>query len=184
SDATITVNLSSDSTSAFAFRDVADSTTITSVTIASGSSSASFKYIDPKAGTPTITAAKSGLTSATQLETVTAGAFVKLQLLVPGETAAPGTVTGKTGAPTARTAGLAFNVTVNAVDANWNVVSSTHTAGITSSDSSATLPANGALSAGTRTVSVTLRTVGSQTVTATDIPDGTKTANSSAPITV
>src|SRR5439155_22808885 len=41
-----------------------------------------------------------------------------------------------------------------------------------------------ALSAGTRTVSVTLRTVGSQTVTATDITDGTKTANTSAPITV
>src|SRR5881394_2830906 len=99
-DATITVNLSSDSTGTYVFRDTADTTTISSVTIASGSSTASFKYNDPKAGTPTITAAKSGLTSATQLETVTAGAFVKLQLLVPGETAAPGTPTGKTGSAT------------------------------------------------------------------------------------
>src|SRR5204862_1198779 len=130
---------------------VAATTTITSVTIVSGASSASFKYNDPKAGTPTITAASSGLSSATQLETVTVGAFVKLQLLVPGETAAPGTATGKTGTATARTSGLAFNATVNAVDANWNLVSSTHTVGITSSDSSATLPANAALSAGTKT---------------------------------
>src|SRR5205814_130868 len=110
-----------------------------------------------KAGTPTITAARSGLTSATQPETVSAGAFVKLQLLVPGETAAPGTLTGKSGTPTAQGAGTAFNATVNAVDANWNLVSSTHSVGITSIDSNATLPANGTLLAGTRTVSVTLK---------------------------
>src|SRR5213076_709914 len=152
---------------------------------ASGSSSASFKYNDPKAGTPTITAAKSGLTSATQLETVTAGAFVKLQVLVPGETAAPGSATGKSGTPTTQVSGTAFNVTANAVDANWNLISSsTHTVGITSSDSNATLPANAALSAGTKTFSVTLKTAGSQTVTATDITDGTKTANTSSAMTV
>ena len=70
---------------------------------------------------------------------------------MPGETAAPGTATGKTGTPSARTAGTAFNVTVNAVDANWNLVSSvTDTVGITSSDANATLPANIALAAGTR----------------------------------
>src|SRR6185436_552517 len=66
--------------------------------------------------------------------TVNAGAFVKLQLLVPGETAAPGSATGKTGTPTAQSSGAAFNVTVNAVDANWNVASSTHTVGITTTD--------------------------------------------------
>src|SRR6185503_7480016 len=69
-------------------------------------------------------------------------------------------------------------------DAAWNLISSTHTVGITASDSAAVLPANGALVAGTRTVSVTLKTVGSQTVTATDITDGTKTANTSPAITV
>ncbi len=116
--------------------------------------------------------------------TVSAGAFVKLQLLVPGETAAPGSATGKSGTPAAQTSGTAFNVTANAVDANWNLVSSTHTVGITSSDSNATLPANAALSAGTRTASVTLKTTGSQTVTASDITDGTKTANTSPAITV
>src|SRR2546430_505374 len=103
---------------------------------------------------------------------------------MPGETAAPGTATGKTGALTAQTAGAAFNVTVNAVDANWNLVSSTHTVGITSSDANAALPANAALVAGTRNFSVTLKTAGSWTVTATDITDGTKTANTSPAIAI
>jgi hypothetical protein len=69
---------------------------------------------------------------------------------------------GKTGTPAARTAGSAFNVTVNAVDANWNVVSSTDTVAITSSDANATLPANAALVAGTQTFSVTLKTGGTK----------------------
>ena len=97
---------------------------------------------------------------------VSPGPFAKLQLLVPGETAAPGSASGKTGTPSARTAGTAFTVTVNAVDANWNQVNTvTNTAGITSSDANATLPANAALVAGTQTFSVTLKTTGSATVT-------------------
>jgi hypothetical protein len=115
--------------------------------------------------------------------TVVAG-FTRLQLLVPGERAAPGTPSGKTGTPTAQVAGTPFTVTVNAVDANWNVVSSTHTVGITSSDPNAALPANAALVAGTKTFSVTLKTAGSRTVTATDLSDGTKTASTSPAITV
>ena len=110
--------------------------------------------------------------------------FVKMQLLVPGETAAPGTASGKTGTPTAQTAGTAFTVTVRAVDANWNLVSSTHTVAISSSDTNATLPANAALVAGSQTFSVTLNTAGTATVTATNITDGTKTPNTSPSITV
>src|SRR5262249_61486153 len=83
--------------------------------------------------------------------TVNAGAFAKLQLLVPGETAAAGTASGKTGAPNLQTATIAFNVTVNAVDANWNLTSSvSDNVGITASDTTATLPANAALAAGGR----------------------------------
>src|SRR5205807_7944732 len=52
--------------------------------------------------------------------TVNPGVFTKLQLLAPGETAAPGSTTGKVGTPASATAGLPFSVTVNAVDANWN----------------------------------------------------------------
>jgi hypothetical protein len=116
--------------------------------------------------------------------TVVAATFTKLQVLVPGEVAAPGTASGKTGTPTAQTAGSPFTVTVNAVNASWNVVSSTHTVGITASDANATLPANAHLVAGTRTFSVTLNTAGSWTVTATDVTDGSKTANTSAAIPV
>src|SRR5205814_1259086 len=117
--------------------------------------------------------------------TVNAGAFVKLQLLVPGETAAPGTATGKTGAPTARTAGTAFTVTVNAVDANWNLVAAiTDTVNIATTDANATLPADTALVAGSQSLSVTFETVGSQTLTASDVTDVTESPNTSSSITL
>src|SRR5260221_12996 len=80
-------------------------------------------------------------------------------MLMPGEAAAPGTVRGKRGSPTTQTAGRSTVVTVNAVDANWNLVSSTHTIAITSSDVNAGLPANAALVAGSQTFSVTFKTV-------------------------
>jgi hypothetical protein len=97
------------------------------------------------------------------------GAYVKLQLLLPGETAAPVTVSGKTGTPTTPIAGTAFNVIVNAVDANWNLTASTNTIAITASNANVTLPANAALVAGTKTFAVTLKTAGTaQTITATD----------------
>src|SRR5256886_14446280 len=116
--------------------------------------------------------------------TVNAGAMTKLQLLVRGETAAPGTASGKTGTPSAQSAATAYNVTVNAVDANWNLISSTLTVGITTADANDTHPANASLSAGTATFAVTFKSAGSWTITATDITDGTKTANSSPSITV
>src|SRR5205823_7969548 len=98
----------------------------------------------------TINFTSTGLTGATSsLIAISPGAFTKLQLLVPGETAAPGSATGKTGTPSAQLSYIPFNLTVNAVDANWNLVNTvTHTVGISSSDSGAILPANAALVAG------------------------------------
>ena len=96
------------------------------------------------AGASTVTAtdqtdgAKSANTSPST--TINAGAFSKLQILLPGETANPGSASGKTGSPSAQTAGSSFNVTVNAVDANWNVVNTNDTVHITSSDANAVLP--------------------------------------------
>src|SRR5207247_9255146 len=95
--------------------------------------------------------------------TASAGAFAKLQLLMPGETAAPGTATGKTGSPSPRTAGTAFNVTVNAVDANWNLISTNDTVHLTASDTNAILPANAALSAGMASMRLPFKTAGSAT---------------------
>src|SRR5207244_8351511 len=117
------------------------------------------------AGSRTLTASDithSGITANTSPAiTLNAGAFAKLQVLAPGETAAPGTSSGKTGAATAQTAGTAFNVTVNAVDANWNAISTNDTAHLTSSDNNASLPVDAALVGGAQTLSVTLKTSGS-----------------------
>src|SRR5207247_6219923 len=97
---------------------------------------------------------------------VTAGTFAKLQLLVPGETAAPGATSGKTGTASNEQGGTVFTVTVNAVDANWNLINTvTDTVGITSSDGSASLPVNAALSSATRTFNLTLTTRRTQTLT-------------------
>jgi hypothetical protein len=49
---------------------------------------------------------------------VNVGSLLQLQVLLPGETAAAGTATGKTGTPSGQTNGTAFNVTINAVDTN------------------------------------------------------------------
>src|SRR5262249_36844051 len=115
---------------------------------------------------------------------VSVGAFAKLQVLAPGETTAPGTATGKTGTPTAQTAAAAFTVTVNAVDANWNLINTNDTVAITSSDANAALPANAALVSGSKIFSVTLKTAGSATVTASNVTHSAITANTSPSITV
>jgi len=78
-----TVNLSSNSTGTHEFSATQNGTAVTSVPIASGSSTASFYYGDEKAGSPTLSAAASGLTGATQPETVTPAAASKLVFSTP-----------------------------------------------------------------------------------------------------
>jgi hypothetical protein len=110
-----------------------------------------------------------------------AGPFTQLQVLLPGETAAPGTASGKTGSPKAQTAGVPFFVTVNACDATWNTVPSvTHSIRILSSDASASLPAAAQLVAGTGTYLVILNADGNFSIYAHDqsdvtVPDGVST---------
>jgi hypothetical protein len=113
----------------------------------------------------------SGLSSGlSSVFTVSPAPFAKMQLLVPGETPAPGTTSGKTGTPSAQVTDAPFNVTVNAVDTNWNVISTvTDIVGITSSDANATLPANAALAGGTSTLPFTFYTAGSQTITVSNL---------------
>jgi hypothetical protein len=84
-------------------------------------------------------------------------------------------------APAAATASVAFNFTVTAFDPYGNVATGYGgTAPFTSSDGAATLPADSALTSGTGTFSATLRTVGSQTLTATDTADGSVTGTCNA----
>jgi len=111
--------------------------------------------------------------------------YTRLQVLLPGETAAPGTASGKTGTPQAQAVGVPFDVTVNAVDERFYVISSvTDMIHITSSDGTATLPADAALFGGTGTYSVTINAAGAATVTATDASDSTKAPKTSSSVTV
>src|SRR5206468_4721818 len=125
------------------------------------------------AGSATLTAAdNSNISIASNTSpsiAVNPALFAKLQLLVPGETATPGTPAGKSGAPNSQTAGAAYSVTVNAVDANWNLINTNDTVAISSTDTNAALPGNAALVSGSKSLSVTLKTAGSATLTASDV---------------
>jgi Big-like domain-containing protein/flagellar hook capping protein FlgD len=107
-----------------------------------------------------------------------AGPFSRLQILLPGETAAPGTASGKTGTPSNQTANIPFNITVRSCDSQWNLVNTvTDAVQILSTDASASLPASAQLQAGTRTFTVTLNSAGNFSFQAHDqsditIPDG------------
>jgi hypothetical protein len=105
--------------------------------------------------------------------------YTKLQVLMPGETAAPGTTTGKTGTPDAQTVGVPFDITVNAVDDTWHKISlaANDNIAITTTDDTATVPADAALVGGSKTFSVTFWQTGKFTVTATDTADTSKKAN-------
>ena len=82
-------------------------------------------------------------------------------------------------APGTATLGTAFNMTVTALDATNAVVTSyAGTVHFTSSDTAAVLPANSTLTNGVGIFSVTLKTAGSQTITATDTVTGTITGTS------
>ena len=84
-------------------------------------------------------------------------------------------------APASALANAAFNITVQAQDAN-NAPTNQYSGTIhfTSSDGAAVLPANSLLTNGVGTFSVTLKTGGNQTVTLTDTITSTITGTSSA----
>jgi subtilisin-like proprotein convertase family protein len=88
-----------------------------------------------------------------------------------------------TNVPTSAPANDPFTFTVTAKDAFGNLADGYGgTVRITSSDPRATLPANATLAAGVGSFTVTPRTVGGQTITASDATTGTPTAT--APVTV
>ncbi|MGE5176759.1 MAG: Ig-like domain-containing protein [Hyphomicrobiales bacterium] len=113
-----------------------------------------------------------------------AGPYTRLQVLLPGESAAPGTGSGKTGTPLAQVAGMPFTVTVNACDASWNVVTNvSNSISIDATDASATLPSPGQLVSGTKTYTITLNAAGTFTIFAHDETDNTIPDGSSASVT-
>ncbi|GAA2002165.1 hypothetical protein JL107_01780 [Nakamurella flavida] len=76
--AAITITLSSSSTGTTGFSTTAGGATIGTVTMPAGTSTVSFTYGDTRAGSPVVTAATTGLTSATQTQTIRAGTATRL----------------------------------------------------------------------------------------------------------
>jgi hypothetical protein len=119
------------------------------------------------AGSRSVTATDTANASVTGSGSVTVGAAAAASL-------------GMTASSTSVTAGTAFNVTLTARDAYGNVATGYRGAvHFTSSDAQATLPADYAFTAadnGAHTFGVTLRTAGTQSVTATDTASAGLTA--------
>jgi hypothetical protein len=108
----------------------------------------------------------------------------QLQILLPGETQAPGTLTGKTGTPDAQYLGSVFYVTVNAVDSEFHTVKSvTDVVHLSCTDASGYVAPDTALNNGTASFQVTLNTAGTWSYTATDVTTNTISAGTSATIT-
>jgi probable HAF family extracellular repeat protein len=119
------------------------------------------------AGTQTVTATDSAASSVT-------GSSNSISVVVP---ASHFSLT----VPSNATTGIAFNITVTALDATNNTVASySGTVHFTSSDGQATLPVDSTLANGTGTFSATMKTLGNQTITATDTATASVAGISSA----
>ncbi len=102
------------------------------------------------------------------------GPFTRLQVLLPGETEAPGTTTGKLGTPDDQTVGTPFTLWVRACDDDWYTVDTvSDVVQIDSSDESATLPDDATLVNGEVGLTATLNAAGSFTLSAVDLSDPT-----------
>ncbi len=116
--------------------------------------------------------------------------FSQLQVLLPGESNAPNTVSGKTGTPNPVSLsgdnGL-VTVTVNAVDATWHLVSvSGDSVTLTSTDPLFVPAGTGTITNGSAQVTVQFGSTSppTYTVTATDTTNTNIPAATSSPITV
>jgi hypothetical protein len=98
---------------------------------------------------------------------VVPGAIAQFQVLVPGIVATPGLSPGYSGTPNDQRSGQPFPIQVNGVDTHWNVVTTASDSfGVSSTDLTASLPANTNLVNGIRSLSITLNSAGSHTVSA------------------
>jgi hypothetical protein len=135
---------------------------------------------------------KSAFVASTNLPAGNTGFFVlqqrtatKLQILLPGETAAPGTPTGKTGTPTAQIVGTDVPVTVNAVTDTWQRVNGLgDTILLTSTDETLFVPATSTLANGTGTFLVQFSQGGTFTISATNTTGTVKAPATSSSVVV
>jgi hypothetical protein len=116
--------------------------------------------------------------------------FTQLQILLPGQTNAPDTTLGYVGTPDPQSLSAVTDVTVNAVDSTFHIISGvTDQIQLTSSDTSAYLPDPVAMVNGTASFSegsgLLFGSEGTWTVTAMDTTSTTITNSvTSAPVTV
>ena len=140
------------------------SITTTVATNASGVASAPFTANATLGGPYTVTATSGSLTAVNFSLSNTVGAATHFSV----------------SAPSAATSKASFSFTVTALDVSGNAATGYGgTVHFTSSDGAATsLPSNSTLTAGTGTFSATLKTVGNQTITATDTVSSSVTGTS------
>src|SRR5258705_10072617 len=83
------------------------------------------------------------------------GTFAKVQVIVPGLTPLPGSVSGFTGSPATQAVGTGFTVSIYGTDAYWNPVPSGDNVGVTATGSYTSAPTSGAPSNRFRPFTVT-----------------------------
>lgn len=109
----------------------------------------------------------------------------QLQVLLPGETNAPNTPTGKTGTPAPVLFGDFTTVTINAVDDTFHIArSTTGSIHLTSSDPYAILPMDASLVNGTLEQVIQFGNLGTWTVTATNTSSETMPEATSSEVNV
>jgi hypothetical protein len=98
--------------------------------------------------------------------------YTQLQILLPGEAAAPGTETGKLGTASAQTIGVPFTILVRACDPLWNTMTDiNNTISLSSTDPTAALPGDVRLTDGEAVMTVTINSEGHFTFTVRDDDD-------------
>ena len=161
----VQVNLSGAGSGAFYTNSGCTSATVTNVSIASGSSTQTFYTKDNTSQSLTIGVADNAGTYASTSQGLVISPSPVTHLVVSGY-------------PSTDTAGTSNSLTVTAEDQYNNVVVGyTGTVAFTSTDGAAVLPANYTFTvgnAGTDTFPITLKTAGTQSITATD--SGTRSA--------
>jgi hypothetical protein len=103
------------------------------------------------------------------------GPMRRVQLIVPGETPLPGSLSGRTGTPASQVTGQGFTISLYSTDQYWNRVSSDDRIRITSSDGAANTPIEERLNGGFRQFTIIFAWVGDQTLTVADLSNNTIT---------
>jgi hypothetical protein len=110
--------------------------------------------------------------------------FSQLQVILPGETNAPGTPTGKTGTPDPVSFNSPFiTFTVNACDATWHIIPGVFDT-VTNTSTDVTATSGGPLANGSGTFQTGFDTTGTFTITASDVSNTNILSNTSSSIVV